>query len=446
MVSKNEMNSTVPRVETVLVKVWGNLAGAVAWDRQRDVATFEFSEEFLDRGLDLAPLTMPVETARRGDPRFSFRTLPRETYHGLPGLVADSLPDAFGNSIIDAWLARQGRTPESFSPIERLCYTGSRAMGALEFEPSFQGSFDSSVPVEVSRLVELAQAMTQHRAGMATHLDTEHKTDAMLDIIRVGTSAGGGRPKAVIAVNDETGEVRSGQVGAPRGFQHWLLKFDGVHDHQLGDPAGYGRIEYAYYLMATECGINMMPSRLLEEGGRAHFMTRRFDRPESGGKLHIQSLCAMAHFDFNDPSRWSYEQAFQVMRELRLSYPEADQQFRRMVFNVLARNQDDHTKNIAFVMDQKGQWKLSPAFDVTYAYNPQGSWTARHQMSIGGKREGITSEDLMSLADEMNIRKAGDILAEVAEAVSRWPEFAEMAGVPTETVEKIGKVHRRILS
>lgn len=422
------------------------LVGAVAWDRDRDVATFEYSEDFLDRGLDLAPLTMPVATARRGDPRFSFRTLARETFHGLPGLVADSLPDAFGNSIIDTWLARQGRTPESFSPIERLCYTGNRAMGALEFEPSFRESFDESVPVEVAQLVELAQAITQQRAGMASHLDSEHRTDAMLDIIRVGTSAGGGRPKAVIAVNDETGELRSGQVEAPQGFQHWLLKFDGVHDHQLGDPAGYGRIEYAYYLMATGCGIQMMPCRLLEEGGRAHFMTRRFDRPESGGKLHIQSLCAMAHFDFNDPSRWSYEQAFQVMRELRLSYPEAEQQFRRMVFNVVARNQDDHTKNIAFVMDQRGQWRLSPAFDVTYAYNPQGSWTARHQMSIGGKREDINAADLLALAEEMNVRKARDILAEVDEAINGWSGYAAKAKVAEDTADRIGKTHRRLLA
>jgi serine/threonine-protein kinase HipA len=432
---------TTPRVETALVKLWGHLVGAVAWDQDREVATFEFAEEFLDLGLDLAPLTMPLSTARRGDPRFSFRSLPRGTFFGLPGLLADALPDAFGNSIINTWLARQGRTPESFSPIERLCYTGNRGMGALTFEPAVQDSFDQSVPVEVAELVAVAQAVSDQRSDFSRRLEKGGRTEALLDIIRVGTSAGGGRPKAVVAINDSTGEVRSGQVDAPTGFQHWLLKFDGVHDHQLGAPAGYGRIEYAYHLMAVSCGITMMPCRLLEEGGRAHFLTRRFDRPEGDRRLHLQSLCAVAHFDFNDPSRWSYEQAFQVMRELRLPYPEAEQQFRRMVFNVLGRNQDDHTKNIAFVMDEEGQWSLSPAFDVTYAYNPDGLWTARHQMSVAGKREGIAREDLLAVAREMNINKPGDVIHEVQEAVGRWPEFAAQAQVEEETAARLGRAH-----
>jgi serine/threonine-protein kinase HipA len=314
-------------------------------------------------------------------------------------------------------------------------------MGALEFEPAVQDSFDQAVPVEVTELVKLAQKVSEQRADMSHRLDDDARTDSLLDIIRVGTSAGGGRPKAVIAINDETGEVRSGQVQVPWGFEHWLLKFDGVHDHQLGDPAGYGRIEYAYHLMATSCGIEMMPCRLVEEGGRAHFLTRRFDRPGSGRKLHLQSLCAMAHYDFNDPSRWSYEQAFQVMRELRLPYPEAEQQYRRTVFNVMARNQDDHTKNIAFLMDEEGQWSLSPAFDVTYAYNPDGAWTVRHQMSIGGKREGFEKDDLLELARQMNINKPGEIIAEVAEAVESWQEFAGEAGVPEETAARLQKAH-----
>lgn len=427
------VDRTVPAVETALVHLWGQLVGAVAWDRDRELATFEFDPDFLDRDWDVAPLKMPLATARRGDARFSFRQLSRETFHGLPGLLADALPDAFGNSIINAWLARQGRTPESFSPVERLCYTGARAMGALEFEPAVQEAFAESVPVEVAELVRLAQTVTTARADIAADLQGA-TTDALLDIIRVGTSAGGGRPKAVIALNDETGEVRSGQVAAPPGFRHWLLKFDGVHDHQLGAPAGYGRIEYAYHLMAVTAGIEMSECRLLNEGERAHFMTRRFDRPDGGGKLHLQSLCALAHFDFNEPGQWSYEQAFQVMRELRLPYGDAEQQFRRLVFNVMARNQDDHTKNIAFVMDRTGQWRLSPAFDVTYAFNPSGNWTARHQMSVGGKREGITADDLLTLAGEMNIRHAGEVIAEVRSAVEEWPAFADQAGVAEDSV------------
>ena len=292
----------VDKVDTALVKLWGRLVGAVAWNDNRRLATFEFDPDFLDEGLDLAPLKMPWAQARRSQARFNFPGLPFETFKGLPGLLADALPDNFGNSIIDAWLARQGRTAESFSPVERLCYTGRRAMGALEFEPAVTGPLNESVPVEVGELVVLARTMLANRASLQTNLDQD-ASDALLDIIRVGTSAGGGRPKAVIAVNDTTKEVRSGQVEAPEGFDQWILKFDGVRDSQLGEPAGYGRIEFAYYQMATACGIEMMPCRLLEESDRAHFMTRRFDRPGGNKKLHLQSLCAMGHFDFNSPGR-----------------------------------------------------------------------------------------------------------------------------------------------
>jgi serine/threonine-protein kinase HipA len=417
----------------------------VAWDDERRLATFEFDPDFLDEGLDLAPLKMPWAQARRAQARFNFPGLPIETYRGLPGLLADALPDNFGNSIIDAWLARQGRTAESFSPVERLCYTGRRAMGALEFEPAVVGALDESVPVEVGELVVLARSMLDNRAELQTNLETD-TSDALLDIIRVGTSAGGGRPKAVIAVNDATGEVRSGQVEAPEGFDHWILKFDGVRDSQLGEPAGYGRIEFAYHKMATASGIEMAPCRLLEESDRAHFMTRRFDRPGSGRKLHLQSLCAVAHFDFNAAGAHSYEQAFQVMRELRLPYPDAAQQFRRTVFNIMARNQDDHTKNIAFLMDTDGQWRLSPAFDVTYAYNPDGDWTNRHQMTLAGKREGFPREDLLTVGRKMSIKKCEDVLAEVREAVARWPEFAAAAGVPEERAAAIGATHREFFT
>ena len=431
----------VNRVETALVKVWGLLVGAVSWSDEANLATFEFDRTFLDEGLDLAPLKMPIAEARRGSGRYAFPNLPEVTFRGLPGLLADCLPDRFGNRLIDAWLARQGRTPESFSPVERLCYTGRRAVGALEFAPAVKGSIDDAVPIEVSTLVALAQSVLDDRSQLAGNLD-ENAPDALLDIIRVGTSAGGGRPKAVIAVNDQTGEIRSGQVAAPAGFEQWLLKFDGVTDATLGDPKGYGRIEYAYHTMATAAGIAMTECRLLEEHDRAHFMTRRFDRPGGERRLHVQSLCAMAHFDFNDPQAYSYEQAFQVMRELRLPYVDAEQQYRRLVFNIVARNQDDHTKNIAYLMDRRGHWRLSPAFDVVYAFNPQGRWTSRHQMSVNGKREGILRDDLLAVGQEMNIKRAGRIVDEIVEAVAGWPLHARNAGVETATIEAIGKQHR----
>lgn len=417
------------------------LVGAVFWDPEKELATFEFDRNFLEKDLDLSPLKMSVADARRGTAKFEFPTLPKITFKGLPGMLADALPDKFGNSIIDAWLARQGRTPESFSPVERLCYTGKRAMGALEFKPIINKSIEKSVPVEVSELVKLAQTVTEERSQLRVNLN-HAAADAILDIIRVGTSAGGTRPKAVIAFNDKTKEVRSGQIDAPNGFDYWVLKFDGIKDNSLGDPAGYGRIEYAYYKMAMDAGIEMTECRLFEENGRAHFMTKRFDRIGIKRKLHLQSLCAIAHFDFNEPGVYSYEQAFQIMRELRLSYGDAEQQFRRMVFNVVARNQDDHTKNIAFLMDQNGKWRLSPAFDMIYAYNPSGDWTSRHQMSINGKRDDFIKDDLLRVGNEMNIKSSFKIIEEIVEIVSKWSDYALSAGVTPSQSKSIGKTHR----
>jgi serine/threonine-protein kinase HipA len=429
------------RVETAYVKIWEMLVGAVAWDGVRGVATFEFDHRFLERGLDLSPLRMPAIEARRGNSRFEFPGLPTRTFRGLPGLLADALPDRFGDRIINAWLARQGRTPEDFSPVERLCYTGRRAVGALEFFPVLNKTIDESVPVEVGELVELAQVVLDERTRLHARLDAD-PTGTLLDIIRVGTSAGGGRPKAVIAIHPETREVRTGQVDAPAGFEHWLLKFDGVHDRTLGDPAGYGRIEYAYHRMAVQAGIKMTECRLFEEGGRAHFMTRRFDRPPDGGRLHLQTLCGIAHFDFNEPGAYSYEQAFQVMRRLRLPYEDAEQLFRRLVFNVIARNLDDHTKNISFLMDLQGRWRLAPAYDVIYSHNPVGQWTSRHQMSVNRKRDGITREDLTAVAREISIKHSGTIIDNVVEAVSTWPEHAREAGVEPARTTSIARHHR----
>lgn len=431
----------VTQVDTAYVHLWGMLVGAVSWDPNKGFATFEFDREFLEKGLDLSPIKMPIIEARRGTARFEFRTLSKETYRGLPGMLADALPDRFGNHIIDAWLARQGRTPENFSSVERLCYTGKRAMGALEFSPIINQVIERSVPVEVSELVELVQKVTKERSKLTARFDRE-ASEALLDIIRVGTSAGGIRPKAVIALNDKTKEVRSGQVDAPDGFNYWVLKFDGIKDDSLGDPAGYGRIEYAYYKMAMSSGIKMTECRLLEENGRAHFMTRRFDRTKDKGKLHMQSLCAVAHFDFNDPGAYSYEQAFQIMRELKLPHSDAEQQFRRMVFNVVARNQDDHTKNITFLMDKSSQWHLSPAYDVIYSYNPGGDYTSKHQMSINGKRDDFFKDDLILLGKEINIKSIDRIIDDIVEVVSNWPKFAKDAGVEVSRIKSIGKTHR----
>ncbi|MCH7589075.1 MAG: type II toxin-antitoxin system HipA family toxin [Chloroflexi bacterium] len=419
--------------------LWDLLVGAVAWDPELEFATFEFDPSFIRRGLDIAPIKMPLGDARRGTTKYQFRTLPKDTYKGLPGMIADALPDRFGNAVIDAWLARQGRTAESFNPVERLCYTGKRAMGALEFTPILERSLERSVSIEIGELVELAQAIANERANLHRHLN-KGKSDALLNILRVGTSAGGNRPKAIIALNDETQEVRSGQVEAPSGFDYWVLKFDGVKDNTLGDPAGYGRIEYAYYGMAIKAGIRMMECRLLEENGRAHFLTRRFDRVK--GKLHLQSLCAIAHFDFNSPGAYSYEQAFQVNRELRLPYEDMEQLYRRMVFNVVARNQDDHTKNIAYLMDEDGKWRLSPAFDVIYSYNPRGAWTSKHQMTINGKRDAFLKDDLLHVGEEMGIRGAKQILDQIVEVVSNWELFAKDAGVEESQVKSVANAHR----
>jgi len=412
----------VKSVETAIVKLWGNTVGALAWLDDRGYAIFEYDPGFLKKDLDISPILMSLDDARRGDGKFMFPTLNKETFLGLPGLLADALPDKFGNSIIDAWLARNGRDSASFSPVERLCYTGRRGMGALEFEPAEMRKFDASVSVEVSDLVGLAQNVMNERKGLKTELsDSENENaEAILDILRVGISAGGARPKAVIAMNDE-GHVRSGQVNAPMGYDYWLLKFDGVTDLELGEPRGYGRIEYAYFLMAKAAGINMSECQLLEENGRAHFITKRFDRVNHK-KVHMQSLCGIAHHDFNMAGAYSYEQAFMVMRKLRLSKADAAEQFRRMVFNIIARNHDDHT----------------------YAHNPAGKWTNQHQMSVNNKRDNFNMKDLLTIADSISLNKSEQIIHEVISATEKWTEFAAAAGIRLSVAEEIKFNFRRL--
>jgi serine/threonine-protein kinase HipA len=422
-------------VSVAEVRLWGNTVGAVAWNNDQGIAAFEYDPDFLAQRLEIAPLTVPL-----GPAIYSFPELNRRTFYGLPGLLADSLPDRYGTILIEAWLLKQGRSPADFNPIERLCYMGSRGMGALEFEPALI-SRQKSVRVEVAELVELAGKILSEREDLFVNL-TEHESTAMDTIFRVGTSAGGARAKAVIAWHPATGDVRSGQVKAPEGFEYWILKFDGVNQDTLGDPEGYGRIEYAYHRMAKAAGIDMTECQLMEEGGRAHFMTRRFDRTSTADKIHMQSLCAMGHYDFNQAGRYSYETALSTCQQLNLGQPAVAQLYRRMAFNVVARNQDDHTRNIAFLMGQDGRWRLSPAFDVIWSYNSRGKWTNRHQMTINGKTDGFEREDFLEVARRFRIKNPLDILASVGSAVRRWPEFAAEAGVSAKRISMVSATQR----
>src|ERR1044072_1630757 len=375
------------------VNLWGKMIGAVSLENENDVAAFEYTPEFVSSGIEVSPIAMPLS-----DTVYTFPELPRRSFHGLPGLLADSLPDKFGNALINTWLARQGRSSESFNAVDRLCYTGSRGMGALEFVPGLGPNKKSSQKIEIDSLVQLASEVLSNQARLDGDLND---SNALTDILMVGTSAGGARAKAVIAWNPKTNEVRSGQGKAPNGFEYWLLKFDGVtenKDKEFADPQGYGTIEYAYYLMALAAGITISDCKLFEENDRLHFMTKRCDRLESGEKIHMLSLGGLAHFDFNNAGAHGYEQAMLIMRQLDFPVSEIEQMFRRVVFNILARNQDDHVKNIAFLMNKEGVWSLAPAFDLTYSYNPQGLWTSKHQMTLNGKRDHFPLADFKECA------------------------------------------------
>jgi len=419
------------------VRLWGRTIGAVALEDGRRIAAFEYDPAFARSGIELSPLKMPL--ANRV---YTFADLSLETFYGLPGLLADSLPDKFGHALINAWLAGQGRAPDSFNAVERLCYVGRRGTGALEYEPVLGPGAGDSKRIQVDQLVALASEILTRRNHLNASFDDLHKEKAMMDILRVGTSAGGARAKAIIAWNPATNEVRSGQIDAGKGFEYWLLKFDGVsgnRDKELDAPLGYGVVEYAYAKMAVDAGIAMNECRLFAENGRRHFMTRRFDRRPDGSKLHMQSLCALAHFDFNMAGAYSYEQALLVIRQLGLSMDAVEEQFRRMAFNIIARNQDDHVKNIAFLMDKSGTWSLSPAYDVTFSYNPSGAWTASHQMTLNGKRDDFVLEDFRACARAASMKRgrAEAILEEVRETVARWPEYADAAGVPAGWRDRI---------
>ncbi len=433
-------------VTTAFVKIWGELVGAIAWDAATELGVFEYDQKFVAKKWDLSPFKMPITSGNR---IFSFPELRRrrntsdDTFKGLPGLLADVLPDRYGNQLIETWLTQTGRSPGSMNPVETLCFIGSRGMGALEFEPAHFKESKKSFPLEVESLVETAKKMLSKRDAFKTNLRVDEEK-AMTEILRIGTSAGGARPKAVIAYNKKTGEVRSGQTNSPNGFEHWLIKLDGVSDIQLGESTGYGRVEMAYYEMASACGIEIMPSMLLEENGRAHFMTKRFDRENGDIKHHVQTFCALKHFDYNAVTSFSYEQLFQTMRELRLGYPRAEQLFRRMVFNVLARNCDDHTKNFSFILKRGAQWDLAPAYDLCHAYRPDSDWVSQHALSINGKRKDITAEDLLAVAKAMSIKKGKVIIEEISDVVSQWVTFADRVNVAPKLRNAISKTLIRL--
>ncbi len=433
-------------VDVAEIKIWGKLVGAVRWDETQQMASFQYDNAFLSNGLELSPLKMPLGNGNR---IYSFPELRKgkgetvSTFKGLPGLLADVLPDKYGNQLINIWLAQQGRTANSMNPVEQLCFIGARGMGALEFEPAQLTASKQAFSIEITSLVDIAQKMLMVRDNFNTNLNQDEQK-AVSEILKIGTSAGGARPKAVIAYNPTTGEVRSGQSNAPKGFEHWLIKLDGVSDAQFGVSLGYGRVEYAYHLMAKECGIDMTECRLLEEGGRAHFMTKRFDREVNNTKHHIQTFCGIQHFDYSNLYAYSYEQLFQTMRQLRLTYPEAEQMFRRMVFNVLASNCDDHAKNFSFRLIQGAKWELAPAYDVCYAYDPNNIWVNQQTLSINGKFKDYTKADLMTIAEANNIKKGEKIIEEIGQIVGQWLHFANTTKVRDDLKDLIKSTLRAL--
>lgn len=421
----------------VEVKLWGTTIGALSQEDGDDFAFFEYNPDFVRSGIEPAPVTMPV----RAGAIYRFPDLSPATFHKLPGLFADSIPDKFGKKIIDQWLVQNGREPKSFTALERLCYTGSRGMGALEFFPATGPDPVKSEPIEIERLRALAANILDQRKKVKVKL---REKDAFEQIVRVGSSAGGARAKVLIAYNEATKSVLSGQVRAPEGYGYWLLKFDDIEnnrDKENADPAGFGALEYTYSQIAKEAGIQMTECRLREDGEHRHFMTRRFDRTENGGKLHYQSLAAIAHYDFNIAGAYSYEQAFAIARQIGLTTTDIEQMYRRAVFNICARNQDDHTKNIGFLMDKRGNWTLAPAFDVTYAYNPAGRWTGTHQMTFNGKREKFALDDFKEVAKSAGLVQGRykRILEQVQDALAGFKKRAKVNDVPKKLVQEVEK-------
>ncbi|HEY8569117.1 type II toxin-antitoxin system HipA family toxin [Microbulbifer sp.] len=427
-------------MEVIGVEYQGQTAGAVSFDTDTGVGAFEYDPAFIDSGIELSPLKMPL--ARR---IYSFPELRFETFRGLPGLIADSLPDDFGNAVLNAWMAAQGKHPDDISPLQRLQYTGKRGMGALEYTPATRiKNLNASQEIAIDELVAIAQEVLDSRAGFHVALDQDgDNREAMIALLSVGMSAGGARPKAVLAFNQDFTQVRSGQTDVPEGFTHYLMKFDGVSEHNknqqtFGDPMGFGAMEYVYHQMAEACGIHMMPCHLLHEGNRRHFITERFDR-RGNDKIHIQTLNGLAHVDYKAPGSFSYAELFAVARQLKLPAKDAEQLLLRMVFNIVARNHDDHAKNFAFQLNEK-TWQLAPAYDLAYSYKPGSRWVNNHWMSLNGKRDHFTREDIYSLekiSPLFSRRKIDGVVDNVVEQVSRWRDLATEHEVPPSLIEEI---------
>lgn len=421
-------------VTSAFVYIWGKRAGAVAWDAERGLASFEYDPDFNLDKWNLSPLKMPRKGIIYSFPQFR----ENETFKGLPGLLADSLPDRYGADLINVWLARQGRPADSLNPVELLCFIGKRGMGALEFQPSLKSASPPET-LELTSLVEITRQLLQNKQEL--ELKTRNKMrDIIPEILKMGTSAGGARPKAIIAYNENTGEIRSGQAETEAGFEHWIIKFDGLSGVQFGTTHGYGRVEMAYHKMAVDAGIEMQECRLIEEEGRAHFMTKRFDRLSGNEKVHTQTFCAIQHFDYSRIASYSYEQLFQTMRQLRLTYREAEQMFRRMAFNVLAKNCDDHTKNFSFMMHKDGTWQLAPAYDICFAWHPENKWVKQHNLSINGKRDNLTRSDLTAIAAQNSIRNPDQIIDQCTEAINQWKDYAREFEVDSELTQHIDRL------
>lgn len=428
-------------MSTAIVNLWGTPVGYVSMTGAERFARFEYDPDFVEFGIELAPLKM----SPRANRIYQFPDLHPRSFHGLPGLLADSLPDKYGNRLIDVWLTQTGRQPETFNAVDRLCYTGRRGMGALEFEPSTGMDTAKDQQIEMQQLIELASMAFVDKQTLDTKFADGKEEKALLDILSVGTSAGGARAKAVIAFNPDTRQVRSGQLDLPAGFEHWLIKFDGVAfsgDWGVADPSGYGLLEYSYYLMAKACGIDMMESRLLSENGRNHFMTRRFDRDDTGRKKFVQTFAALQHYDYYESGAYSYEQLIMTMRELDMPQAAIEQQFRRIVFNLVGCNQDDHVKNFAFTMDRQGKWNIAPAYDLCHS---EGSdFTRFHQLGINGKTSGFTREDVKALARYAGLPRGREkvILEETINAFSGWTDTAEEIGIPAPLKKHVTRTLR----
>ena len=421
---------------TAEVYLWGTRIGVIHQDIARSYATFEYDAAFVDSGIELSPLRMPLSKAI-----YEFPALSGEPFWGLPGLVADSLPDRFGNTVIEQWLMSLGKSLKDFTAIDRLCYTGKRGMGALEYVPASTDIQDIDESINVRAMVQFASDILSGRESISLQA-SDNLTYSQL--VQVGSSAGGARAKALIAWNEETNEVRSGQTQLGPGYDYWLMKFDNVTkngDHGLEDKPEYTLIEYAYYLMAIDAGIIMNECRIYNSEGDHHFMTKRFDR-DNGKKLHMQSLGALAHISYQEPGVCGYELASMYMQELGITYKEIEQFYRRMVFNCLAVNQDDHVKNVSFIMDRNGKWKLSPAYDITFSYNPDNKWLRAHQMTINGKTTEIGLSDLLEAGKKMGIkeRRCKDIISEVSVVVDKFVAYAEQVGIKEKTYEYVNTV------